>query len=68
MLIKRLSTTKKNYFYIFLKKKHKVIDLIATFKVLDNKTYVKINYKKLFKIYKKIKLKTTTFDNLLKLY
>jgi hypothetical protein len=71
LIIKRLSFKKNNKFHIFIKHKHKHLELLAILKLQPNtkgRMYLKINYNLLFKVYKIFTIRNSAFENLNKLY
>lgn len=65
LIIKRLSKKNKNKFYLILKKKHKIINIICIINLYNNKMFIKINYNLLLYYYKKFKFNINNFNNII---
>lgn len=65
LIIKRLSKKNKNKFYLILKKKHKIINIICIINLYNNKMFIKINYNLLLYYYKKFKINSNNFNNII---
>jgi hypothetical protein len=63
---KRLGDRNPDKYHIFIKQKHKIVDVIGTITLMqDGLLNIRINYKTLFKWYKKVKLKSNDFETLI---